>query len=78
VLAENNDVNVIDLPVVEVASVLHRGALVDITETFEALVRWIEANGYRIADRSRELYLAADLEDPAQRVTEIQLPIAPA
>ncbi len=43
-----------------------------------SLIIWIEANGYRIADRSREIYLEADLEHPAERVTEIQLPIEPA
>ena len=74
--AEGDDVHVVELPAVEVASTLHRGPMTDIADTFEALVRWIEANGYRIADRSRELYLEWDLEDPAKRVTELQLPVA--
>jgi DNA-binding transcriptional MerR regulator len=73
--AESDDVHVVELPAVEVASTLHRGPMTDIADTFEALVRWIEANGYRIADRSRELYLEWDLEDPAKRVTELQLPV---
>ena len=75
-LTENDDVRVVELPAVEVASAIHRGPLVDITDTFEAVVRWIETSGYRIADRSRELYLEWDPEDPAKRVTELQLPIA--
>ncbi len=75
-LAENDDVRVVELPAVEVASAIHRGPLADIGDSYEALVRWIDANGFRIADRSRELYLEWDLEDPAQRVTEIQLPVA--
>jgi effector-binding domain-containing protein len=75
---DDNDVRVVVLPAVEVASAIHRGSLVDITDTFEAVVRWIEANGYQIADRSRELYLEWDPEDPARSVTELQVPIAPA
>jgi DNA-binding transcriptional MerR regulator/effector-binding domain-containing protein len=75
-LAELDDVRVVELPAVEVASTIHQGPMTDISDTFEAVVRWIEASGYQIADRSRELYLAWDVEDPAQRVTELQLPIA--
>jgi effector-binding domain-containing protein len=74
-LTDSDDVHVVALPAVEVASALHRGSLVDITDTFEAVVRWIDATGYRIADRSRELYLHADPKDPANDVTELQLPI---
>jgi effector-binding domain-containing protein len=75
-LADNDDVRVVELPAVEVASTIHRGPLVDIADTFEAVVRWIEASGYRIADRSREVYLEWDPEDPTRSVTELQLPIA--
>jgi DNA-binding transcriptional MerR regulator len=75
-LADDDDVRVVELPSVEVASAIHRGAPNDITDTFEAMVRWIEDNGYRIADRSRERYLKVDRENPAQNVTELQLPIA--
>jgi DNA-binding transcriptional MerR regulator len=75
-LTEVDDVRVGELPGVEVASTIHRGSLVDFSGTFEAVVRWIDASGHRIADRSRELYLEWDPEDPAKNVTELQLPIA--
>jgi DNA-binding transcriptional MerR regulator/predicted transcriptional regulator YdeE len=75
-LTENDEVRVVELPSLEVASAIHRGPLVDIADTFEAVVRWIESNGYRIADRSRELYLEWDSEDVARNITELQLPIA--
>jgi effector-binding domain-containing protein len=74
-LADGDDVRVVELPVVEVASTLHRGPMDDISDTYEAMVRWIDDNGYRIADRSRELYLEWDEQDPAKNVTELQMPI---
>jgi effector-binding domain-containing protein len=74
-LTDADDVRVVELASVEVASAIHRGPFVDIAQTFEGLVRWIEDNGYPIADRSRELYLETDREEPARNVTELQLPI---
>ena len=74
-LSEDADVGVVELPVVDVASALHRGPLDDIGETYEAVVRWIDEHGYRIADRSRELTLEWDPQDPAQNIVELQLPI---
>jgi DNA-binding transcriptional MerR regulator len=75
-ILDDDEVRAVELPCVEVASVIHRGSLDDFTETFAALVAWIDANGYRIAGLSRELYLHADLDAPAHRVTELQIPVA--
>ena len=66
---------IVDLPVIEVASVVHRGGMEDVTETYEALMRWIEDSGYRANGYSRELYHEWT-EDPAGRVTELQMPIS--
>ena len=71
----NGQVTVVDLPVVEVASVVHRGGMENVTDTYEALLRWIEDSGYRVTGYSRELYHEWT-EDPAGRVTEMQMPIA--
>jgi effector-binding domain-containing protein len=71
----SDDVRVVELAGVEVASAIHRRPMVEIVDTFEAIVRWIEASGYRIADRSRELYLAWDADDYTRSITELQLPI---
>jgi DNA-binding transcriptional MerR regulator len=67
-------VAVVDLPVIEVASVMHRGAIDDVTPVYEALLRWIENSGYRTAGYSRELYHEMGPDGP--RVTELQVPIA--
>jgi effector-binding domain-containing protein len=73
---DSDRVHVVDLPVIEVASVVHRGSMTDVVPVYEALVRWIEDSGYRLAGRSRELYHEWHEEDPTRHVTELQLPIA--
>ena len=75
-LTEDDTVQVVELSVVEVASTVHRGPMDDISDTYEALVRWIDDNGYRIAGFGRELYLEWDEQDPARNVTELQMPVA--
>ena len=49
-----------------------------IGEAHEAVLRWIEANGYRIVGSDREIYLyntmPIRLDDPSY-VTEIQYPV---
>jgi DNA-binding transcriptional MerR regulator len=69
-------VQVLDLPVVEAASVVHRGSMDDVEPVYEALVRWIEDSGYRLAGRSRELYHEWHDNDHSRNVTELQMPIA--
>jgi DNA-binding transcriptional MerR regulator len=71
----NDQVTIVDLPVIDVASIVHRGPMENIGESYEALVRWIEDSGYRVAAYSRELYHEWT-EDPAGRVTELQMPIS--
>jgi DNA-binding transcriptional MerR regulator len=72
----NDTVKVVELPAVKVASLLHRGSMDSIETDYEALVRWIEDSGHRIASQSRELYLEWDEERPDRNVTELQMPIA--
>ena len=69
-------VRIVDLPVVEVASVVHRGAMDNVVPVYEALVRWIEDSGYRLDGRSRELYHDWHPDDHARSVTELQMPVA--
>ena len=69
-------VKVVELPVVRVASAVHRGSMEDVVPTYEALVRWIEGSGYRMNGRSRELYHEWHDEDLTRNVTELQMPIA--
>jgi DNA-binding transcriptional MerR regulator len=69
-------VRVVGLPVVEIASVVHRGPMDDVEADYEALVQWIEDSGYHLAGRSRELYHEWHDDDPSGNVTELQMPIA--
>src|SRR5262249_11483344 len=51
-----DEVKVVELPVIEVASLVHRGSMEGIVPIYEALIRWIEDSGFRLAGYSRELY----------------------
>jgi len=77
-LAGASELEVVELPVVKVAAVTHRGSMDDVDPVYEALVRWIDASGYQTVGRSRELYLEWHDDDPSRCVTELQMPIAPA
>jgi DNA-binding transcriptional MerR regulator/predicted transcriptional regulator YdeE len=67
-------IEIVELPVVEVASVVHRGGMDDISPVYDALIRWIEDSGYQLAGYSRELYHEMGADGPS--VTELQVPIA--
>jgi DNA-binding transcriptional MerR regulator len=69
-------VHVVSLPSIEVASTIHKGSMDTIETTYEALVSWIEQNGFELTGRSRELYHEWDSHDPSGCVTELQMPIA--
>jgi effector-binding domain-containing protein len=72
-------VKVYELPPVEsMACVVHEGPFVTIQEAYDAIMRWIDENGYRIAGPAREVYLREAKQgsqtDP-ETVTEIQFPV---
>jgi effector-binding domain-containing protein len=73
---DGEDVRVVDLPVVEVASIVYRGPMDGIPSAWEALVRWVDDRGYRLIGDSRELYHEHHEDDPARHVTELQVAIA--
>jgi effector-binding domain-containing protein len=66
-------VHVIELPVVDAASVVHRGRMEGIAPAFDALMRWTEQSRYRLAGPSRELYHEWHEDDPDSHLTELQL-----
>jgi DNA-binding transcriptional MerR regulator len=70
-----DDVTVRDLPVIEVASVIHEGSMDDVVVDYEALVQWIEDSGFDINGRSRELYREFHEDDWDRNITELQMPI---
>src|SRR2546421_7332107 len=65
-------VQVVDLPVVEVASAVHRGPMDGIPSAWETLIRWVDDSGYRLIGDSRELYHEHDERDHRRCVTELQ------
>jgi effector-binding domain-containing protein len=73
---DGDGVQVVELPGVRVASVVHRGTMEGIEAVYESLVRWVEDSGHQLASRSRELYHHWDDAHPEESVTELQLPLA--
>jgi effector-binding domain-containing protein len=73
---DSEGVQVVDLPVVEIAAAVYRGGDDGIVPAWEALVRWIEDSGYRLIGDCRELYHEWHDDDPSRNVMELQQPIA--
>jgi len=66
------------LPAVRhMACVVHHGPYDEtLIQANTAILKWIDANGYRIASPTREIYLEYQVGgDPARFVTEIQFPL---
>ncbi|HWE91826.1 MAG TPA: MerR family transcriptional regulator [Pseudonocardiaceae bacterium] len=66
--------SVVELPAVEAATVVHRGAMDGVLWTYQSLAQWIDANGYQFDGYARELYLECP-EDENAWVTELQEPV---
>jgi DNA-binding transcriptional MerR regulator len=72
------------------ACVIYSGAYQQTDDVLQTLLRWVDANGYRVAGPLREVYLRFGIDDDAryelpaaflaasaeQFVTELQLPVA--
>ena len=69
-----NGLEVVDLPAVRAATLVYRGPIEQVLPAWQALARWIDDNGYRSSEPSRELYLDTP-DDPTEWVTELQEPI---
>jgi DNA-binding transcriptional MerR regulator len=69
-------VKVVDLPIIEVAALVHEGSIDGVEPVYESLFRWIDDSGYQLAGRSRELYLEWHDDNPDANITELQMPIA--
>jgi DNA-binding transcriptional MerR regulator/predicted transcriptional regulator YdeE len=78
---ERGRMRVHELPAATVAATVHHGSYATIGQAHEAILTWIEANGYRIAGPDREVYLynatPIRLDDPSY-ITELQYPVAKA
>jgi DNA-binding transcriptional MerR regulator len=75
---ERGRMRVHELPAATMAAIVHHGSYDTIGEAHEAILMWIEANGYRIVGPDRELNLyhtmPIRLDDPSY-ITEIQYPV---
>lgn len=78
-LAGNDRIKVTTLPAVEtMASVIHHGSYNRFNQAYQAIITWIEANGYTITGLNREIYLQCDADvkqDDESYVSEIQFPV---
>ena len=76
-LHDSERVKVVELPAVEtMASVIHRGPFSTLSQAYNALLQWIDANGYRINGSNRELNLEYERGgDQSKYVTELQFPV---
>jgi DNA-binding transcriptional MerR regulator len=81
-IAENPPVpgagyDVVELPAIELAATLiHKGDMSGIGDSWMALTEQLLADGYRIAGSSREVYLVADGHEPGPHwETELQMPV---
>jgi effector-binding domain-containing protein len=73
----SDKVKVYELPAVEAACIILKGPYEGLTPAYGALMAWIETSGYQPSGPSREIYLSSpyDKKNPADYVTEIQLPV---
>lgn len=76
-LNDGTQVKVNELPAVEtMASVIHHGSFSTLNQAYNAILKWIEANGYSISGSNRELNLEYERGgDQSKFVTEIQFPV---
>ncbi|HEX6482802.1 MAG TPA: MerR family transcriptional regulator [Ktedonobacteraceae bacterium] len=76
-LNDGEQVKVDSLPAVEtMASVIHHGSFSTLNQAYNAILKWIEANGYHISGPNRELNLEYERGgDQSKFVTEVQFPV---
>jgi len=63
---------------VTMACAIHNGPFDTLNEAYNAIIKWLDSNGYRIVGPCREVYLNpaknGSQADP-ETVTEIQFPV---
>jgi effector-binding domain-containing protein len=60
----------------QAACLIHKGPYENFSQAYNALLTWIEANGYQIIGPNREVYLQGPGQgDPSSYLTEIQMPV---
>jgi DNA-binding transcriptional MerR regulator len=74
-LPESEQVKVYELAGGTFASSVHHGDFAEFTQLHPTLLRWIDANGYRVIGPSREIYVQHDAGQSNNSVTEVQYPV---
>ncbi len=74
-IASSDRVVVHELPQVNVAAVVHQGDFRNFMQSYQALMAWIEPNGYRQAGPFRELYHQFNDDDTSNVTVEIQFSV---
>jgi DNA-binding transcriptional MerR regulator len=74
-LPESDHVKVYELAGGTFACAVHHGDFAEFTQLHPALLRWIDANGYRVTGPSREVYVQSEAGHPGNSVTEVQYPV---
>ena len=77
-IPENGRLRVDELPAATMATTVHHGSYNTLGKAYEAILKWMEANNYRIAGPSREIYLHNTMpvnHDDSTYVTEVQFPV---
>jgi len=73
-----DDIKFKEIKACTVVSVLHKGAYADLPKAYAYACKWVEENGYAIADCPRESYIDGIWNKDSENdwLTEIQVPIA--
>jgi DNA-binding transcriptional MerR regulator len=74
-LQSSDGIEIYALPAQTMVSTVHKGTFATMSHAYESLMRWIEANGYRLCGPSREISHVYDPSDMSKNVTEVQLPV---
>lgn len=80
---DSDVITVRQMPQTQVAYTVHRGSFAGLLAAKQAIVAWVEANGYQHAGPICEVYLHFDddhqaNQDSPHHITEIQLPVTKA
>jgi DNA-binding transcriptional MerR regulator/effector-binding domain-containing protein len=69
---------IVDLPAIEAATLLHHGEMADVVRTGQVLAKWIDDNSYRMVGESlgREVYLECPPGEMDKWVTELQVEVS--
>lgn len=75
-----DDVVFKEVPAVTVASVIHKGSYEELPSAYAFIFKWIEENGYDVADTPRTSYIDGiwNKKSEAEWLTEIQVPLVKA